>query len=225
MISVSGIIAQTRMCRPIDVVPTRSTTPHLSATVQITMCSPLARKFKKWSVMVNDRHVMYISKTEQACYTQKWKRNRSTWPEEVDELILAWTIICNFFFSHADDGGGHHWQNLTIEFRQVRKIFTCGSFLIQMLATLLISYMDSAEAVIICLTVLVGMDGFATYTYRPLFSQRKESGLFRKCVECFQSKFPWLGTRICWAHDGILQHHRHDSRNDRTGYRRLCCAE
>merc|ERR1711911_146708 len=64
-----------------------------------------------------------------------------------------------------------------IETTTVRKIFTCGSFLIQMLATLLISYMDSAEAVIICLTVLVGMDGFATYTANFLDLAPEYAGL------------------------------------------------
>lgn len=46
-----------------------------------------------------------------------------------------------------------------------------------MLATLLISYMDSAEAVIICLTVLVGMDGFATYTANFLDLAPEYAGL------------------------------------------------
>lgn len=48
--------------------------------------------------------------------------------------------------------------------QQVRKMFTCGSFIVQMSATILISFVDSAEAVIICLTIVVGTDGFATYT-------------------------------------------------------------
>lgn len=64
-----------------------------------------------------------------------------------------------------------------IETTTVRKMFTCGSFIVQMSATILISFVDSAEAVIICLTIVVGTDGFATYTANFLDLAPEYAGL------------------------------------------------
>ena len=45
-----------------------------------------------------------------------------------------------------------------IQLPQVEKMFLRDSFMIQMLATLLISFVDSVKAVIICPTVVVDVD-------------------------------------------------------------------
>jgi len=102
----------------------------------------------------------------------------TSWPLDTLGLLAAVPYITNAVTSQLAGFISDLLRNkYKIPTTTVRKIFTCGAFLVQMLATVLISLVDSAEAVIILLTVVVCMDGFAIYTANFLDLAPQYAGL------------------------------------------------